>query len=254
MTARTPPLSADEIERYARHIVLPEIGGPGQQRLKRARVLVVGAGGLGAPVLAYLAAAGVGTIGIVDDDTVSLSNLQRQVIHDTDAVGAAKTASAAVALKRLNPNVAVELHPVRLTAENASDLVGAYDFTVDGSDNFETRYLVADACETAGRPLVHAAVGRFDGSLTVLMPHETDAEGRPYPSYRDLFPEPPPAGLVPSCAEAGVLGALTGVIGTLQAMETIKLIAGIGEPLVGRLLLYDALGARFDTVRYRRRG
>lgn len=254
MTARTPPLSADEIERYARHIVLPEIGGPGQQRLKRARVLVVGAGGLGAPVLAYLAAAGVGTIGIVDDDTVSLSNLQRQVIHDTDAVGAAKTASAAAALKRLNPNVAVELHPVRLTAENASDLVGAYDLTVDGSDNFETRYLVADACETAGRPLVHAAVGRFDGSLTVLMPHETDAEGRPYPSYRDLFPEPPPAGLVPSCAEAGVLGALTGVIGTLQAMETIKLIAGIGEPLVGRLLLYDALGARFDTVRYRRRG
>ena len=254
MTARTPPLSADEIERYARHIVLPEIGGPGQQRLKRARVLVVGAGGLGAPVLAYLAAAGVGTIGIVDDDTVSLSNLQRQVIHDTDAVGAAKTASAAAALKRLNPNVAVELHPVRLTAENASDLVGAYDLTVDGSDNFETRYLVADACETAGRPLVHAAVGRFDGSLTVLMPHETDAEGQLYPSYRDLFPEPPPAGLVPSCAEAGVLGALTGVIGTLQAMETIKLIAGIGEPLVGRLLLYDALGARFDTVRYRRRG
>lgn len=254
MTARTPPLSADEIERYARHIVLPEIGGPGQQRLKRARVLVVGAGGLGAPVLAYLAAAGVGTIGIVDDDTVSLSNLQRQVIHDTDAVGAAKTASAAAALKRLNPNVAVELHPVRLTVENASDLVGAYDLTVDGSDNFETRYLVADACETAGRPLVHAAVGRFDGSLTVLMPHETDAEGRPYPSYRDLFPEPPPAGLVPSCAEAGVLGALTGVIGTLQAMETIKLISGIGEPLVGRLLLYDALGARFDTVRYRRRG
>ncbi len=254
MAAQTPPLSDDEIERYARHIVLPEIGGPGQQRLKRARVLVIGAGGLGAPVLAYLAAAGVGTLGIVDDDHVSLSNLQRQVIHDTGAVGTAKTESAAAALKRLNPNVAVELHPVRLTAENVAELVAAYDLTVDGSDNFETRYLVADACAAAGRPLVHAAVGRFDGSITVLKPYENNAEGKPNPSYRDLFPEPPPAGLVPSCAEAGVLGALTGVIGTLQAMETIKLIAGIGEPLIGRLLLYDALGARFDTVRYRRHG
>jgi len=253
MAAQTPPLSDDEIERYARHIVLPEIGGPGQQRLKRARVLVIGAGGLGAPVLAYLAAAGVGTLGIVDDDTVSLSNLQRQVIHDTDAVGAAKTESAAAALKRLNPNVTVELHRVRLMADNVAELVAAYDLTVDGSDNFETRYLVADACAAAGRPLVHAAVGRFDGSITVLKPYESNAEGKPNPSYRDLFPEPPPAGLVPSCAEAGVLGALTGVVGTLQAMEAIKLIAGIGEPLIGRLLLYDALGARFDTVRYRRR-
>ena len=253
MATETPPLSDDEIERYARHIVLPEIGGPGQQRLKRARVLVVGAGGLGAPVLAYLAAAGVGTLGIVDDDHVSLSNLQRQVIHDTGAVGSAKTESAAAALKRLNPNVAVELHPIRLTAANVAELVAAYDLTVDGSDNFETRYLVADACAAAGRPLVHAAVGRFDGSITVLKPYESNAEGKPNPSYRDLFPEPPPAGLVPSCAEAGVLGALTGVIGTLQATEAIKLIAGIGEPLIGRLLLYDALGARFDTVRYRRR-
>lgn len=253
MESRSPSLSSDEIERYARHIVLPEIGGPGQQRLKRARVLVVGAGGLGAPVLAYLAAAGVGTLGIVDDDHVSLSNLQRQVIHDTAAVGSAKTESAAAALRRLNPNVAVELHPLRLTAENVAELVAAYDLAVDGSDNFETRYLVADACAAVGRPLVHAAVGRFDGSITVLKPYEENAEGKPNPSYRDLFPEPPPAGLVPSCAEAGVLGALTGVIGTLQAMEAIKLIAGIGEPLVGRLLLYDALGARFDTVRYRRR-
>ena len=252
MAAQTPPLSDDEIERYARHIVLPEIGGPGQQRLKRARVLVVGAGGLGAPVLAYLAAAGVGTLGIVDDDTVSLSNLQRQVIHDTDAVGAAKTESAAAALKRLNPNVTVELHRVRLMADNVAELVAAYDLTVDGSDNFETRYLVADACAAAGRPLVHAAVGRFDGSITVLKPYESNAEGKRNPSYRDLFPQPPPPGLVPSCAEAGVLGALTGVVGTLQAMEAIKLIAGIGEPLVGRLLLYDALGARFATVRYRR--
>ncbi len=253
MATETPPLSDDEIERYARHIVLPEIGGPGQQRLKRARVLVVGAGGLGAPVLAYLAAAGVGTLGIVDFDHVSLSNLQRQVIHDTGAVGSAKTESSAAALKRLNPHVTVELHPVRLTAANVAELVAAYDLTVDGSDNFETRYLVADACAAAGRPLVHAAVGRFDGSITVLKPYESNAEGKPNPSYRDLFPEPPPAGLVPSCAEAGVLGALTGVIGTLQAMEAIKLIAGIGEPLIGRLLLYDALGARFDTVRYRRR-
>lgn len=252
-TPPTPPLSEDEIERYARHIVLPEIGGPGQQKLKRARVLVIGAGGLGAPVLAYLTAAGVGTLGIVDDDTVSLSNLQRQVIHDTGAIGMAKTDSAAATLKRLNPNVTVELHKVRLTEENAADLVAAYDLTIDGSDNFTTRYLVADACEAAKRPLVHAAVGRFDGTLTVLIPHETGADGRQNPSYRDLFPEPPPPGLVPSCAEAGVIGALTGVIGTLQAMEAIKVITGIGEPLVGRLLIYDALGARFDTVKYRRR-
>jgi molybdopterin/thiamine biosynthesis adenylyltransferase len=252
MTKPAPPLSPQELERYARHIVLPEIGGPGQQKLKRARVLVVGAGGLGAPVLEYLAAAGVGTLGIVDDDTVSLSNLQRQIIHDTDAVGAPKTASAAASLARINPNVAVEAHSVRLDAGNVQGLVEAYDVVVDGSDNFDTRYLVADACAENRRPLVHAAIGRFDGSITVLVPWESDAQGRLNPTYRDLFPEPPPAGLVPSCAEAGVLGALPGVIGTLQAMEAIKLITGIGEPLIGRLLLYDALGARFDTVRYRR--
>jgi molybdopterin/thiamine biosynthesis adenylyltransferase len=252
MNKPAPPLSPQELERYARHIVLPEIGGPGQQKLKRARVLVVGAGGLGAPVLEYLAAAGVGTLGIVDDDTVSLSNLQRQIIHDTDAVGAPKTASAAASLARINPNVAVEAHSVRLDAGNVQGLVEAYDVVVDGSDNFDTRYLVADACAENRRPLVHAAIGRFDGSITVLVPWESDAQGRLNPTYRDLFPEPPPAGLVPSCAEAGVLGALPGVIGTLQAMEAIKLITGIGEPLIGRLLLYDALGARFDTVRYRR--
>lgn len=247
------PLSPEELERYARHIVLPEIGGPGQQKLKRARVLIIGAGGLGAPVLEYLAAAGVGTLGIVDDDTVSLSNLQRQVIHGTDGIGQAKGESAKAAINRINPHVAVELHGFRLTAENAPVLVAGYDVVVDGSDNFETRYAVADACEREKKPLVHAAVGRFDGSVTVLKPFETDADGRQNPSYRDLFPEPPPAGLVPSCAEAGILGALTGVIGTLQAMEAIKLIAGIGEPLVGRLLLYDALAARFDTIRYRHR-
>jgi molybdopterin/thiamine biosynthesis adenylyltransferase len=246
------PFSPEELERYARHVVLPEVGGAGQQKLKRARVLVIGAGGLGAPVLQYLAAAGVGTLGIVDDDTVSLSNLQRQVIHDTEAVGLSKLDSAGNALRRINPHTRVELHPLRLDAGNARSLVAAYDMVADGSDNFETRYAVADACAAEERPLVHAAVGRFDGSVTVLKPYETGADGTPNPSYRDLFPEPPPAGLVPSCAEAGVLGALTGVIGTLQALEVIKLIVGIGEPLIGRLLLYDALAARFDTIRYKR--
>ncbi|MGN6146700.1 MAG: molybdopterin-synthase adenylyltransferase MoeB [Mesorhizobium sp.] len=247
------PLSDEELERYARHIVLPEIGGAGQQKLKRARVLVIGAGGLGAPVLEYLAAAGVGTLGIVDDDTVSLSNLQRQVIHGTESIGRPKGESARETILRINPHVTVELHTLRLTADNAPALVAGYDLTVDGSDNFDTRYAVADACEREKKPLVHAAVGRFDGSVTVLKPFETDADGKQNPSYRDLFPEPPPAGVVPSCAEAGILGALTGVIGTLQAMEAIKLITGIGEPLVGRLLLYDALAARFETIRYKRR-
>lgn len=247
----TAPFAPDELERYARHIVLPEIGGAGQQKLKRARVLVVGAGGLGAPVLQYLAAAGVGTLGIVDDDTVSLSNLQRQVIHDTSAVGETKIASAVRSIGRINPAVVVEPLDMRITVDNAAEIVRRYDIVADGSDNFETRYAVADACAAERRTLVHAAVGRFDGSVTVLKPFETDSEGRSNPTYRDLFPEPPPAGMVPSCAEAGVLGALTGVIGTLQAMEVIKLITGVGEPLVGRLLLYDGLGARFDTVRYK---
>lgn len=245
------PLSPEELERYARHIVLPEIGGPGQQRLKRARVLVIGAGGLGAPMLQYLAAAGVGMLGIVDDDTVSLSNLQRQVIHDTDAVGKSKLDSAKAAIERINPHVGVELHNLRIGEQNAAGLVARYDIVADGSDNFATRYAIADACAAERRPLVHAAVGRFDGQVTALKPFETGEDGRRYPSYRDLFPEPPPAGLVPSCAEAGVLGALVGVIGTLQALEVIKLITGIGEPLVGRLLLFDSLSARFDTIRYR---
>ncbi len=243
-------LTPDELQRYARHIVLPEIGGPGQQKLKRARVLVVGAGGLGAPVLQYLAAAGIGTLGIVDDDTVSLSNLQRQVIHSTDAVGMNKTDSAAAAVAAINPHVAVEAHAVRLTAENAAQLIGAYHVVVDGCDNFATRYLVADQCAELEKPLVTAAVGRFDASLTVLMPYAQTAAGKANPSYRDLFPAPPPDGLVPSCAEAGIVGALTGIVGSLQAMEVIKLVAGIGEPLIGRLLLYDALAARFETIRY----
>ncbi|CDX16398.1 molybdopterin synthase sulfurylase [Mesorhizobium sp. SOD10] len=244
-------LTDEELERYARHIVLPEIGGPGQQKLKRARVLVIGAGGLGAPVLEYLAAAGVGTLGIVDDDTVSLSNLQRQVIHGSDTIGMAKTDSAAAAIMRINPNVAVESHRLRLTEENAPALIARYDVVVDGSDNFETRYAAADACASEKKPLVTAAVGRFDGSVTVLKPFETSADGKRNPSYRDLFPEAPPEGLVPSCAVAGIVGALTGVIGTLEAMEAVKLITGIGEPLIGRLLLYDGLTARFDTIRYK---
>lgn len=247
----TPPLSPEELERYARHIVLPEVGGPGQQKLKRARVLVVGAGGLGAPVLHYLAAAGVGTLGIVDDDEVSLSNLQRQVIHSSESVGLPKAESAAAAIARINPHVTVEQHRLRLDAGNVGDLVSAYDLAIDGTDNFDTRYALADACAAIGRPLVTGAVGRFDGSVTVLKPFEKGPDGRRNPSYRDLFPEPPPRDLVPSCAEAGVLGALVGVIGTLQAMEAIKLITGIGEPLVGRLLMYDGLGARFETVRYK---
>lgn len=249
----TAPLTPEELERYQRHIILPEIGGAGQQKLKRARVLVIGAGGLGAPILQYLAAAGVGTIGIVDDDTVSRSNLQRQVIHDTDAIGRPKLESAARTIARINPNVSVVQHNIRLTAGNAGELVAGYDMVADGSDNFATRFAVADACAEQERPLVHAAVGRFDGSLTVLKPFEAGPDGSRNPSYRDLFPEPPPPGLVPSCAEAGIVGALTGVIGTLQAMEVIKLITGIGEPLVGRILLYDALNARFDTVRYKAR-
>ena len=252
MNIQPSALSDEELERYARHIVLPEIGGAGQQKLKRARVLVIGAGGLGAPILAYLAAAGVGTLGIVDNDTVSLSNLQRQVIHDSASVGAAKVESARAAIGRINPHVAVEPHALRLDTTNAAGLVSRYDIVADGTDNFDTRYAVADACECIGKPLVTAAVGRFDGTLTVLKPFETGPDGEQNPGYRDLFPEPPPPGLVPSCAVAGVIGALTGVMGTLQAMEVIKLITGIGEPLVGRLLMYDALAARFDTIRYGR--
>jgi molybdopterin/thiamine biosynthesis adenylyltransferase len=246
-----PPLSPEELERYARHIVLAEIGGPGQQKLKRARVLVIGAGGLGAPVLSYLAAAGVGMLGIVDDDIVSLSNLQRQIIHRTEDIGRPKVASAAAAIEAINPHVMVETHRLRIDEKNARGIVAGYDIVVDGSDNFATRYTVADACAAEERPLVTASVGRFDGSLTVLMPYSRDKEGRQNPSYRDLFPAPPPEGMVPNCAEAGVMGALTGVLGTLQAMEVVKLVTGVGEPLVGRLLLYDSLATRFETIRYR---
>lgn len=250
----TEPLTGEEIERYARHIVLREIGGPGQAKLKAARVLVIGAGGLGSPVLAYLAAAGVGLIGIVDDDTVSLSNLQRQIVHDTDAVGETKTQSASRALKRINPHIRVVCHDERITEANALSLMSGYDLVVDGSDSFETREVLAAAAERCEIPMAMAAVGRFDGSVTVLAPHLMDADGNPNPRLTDLFPQAPPPGAVPSCAEAGVVGALTGVIGTLQAMEVIKLITGAGTPLIGRLLLYDGLEARFDSIRYKRKG
>jgi len=243
-------LTNDELERYARHIVLRDVGGPGQAALKRARVLVIGAGGLGAPVLLYLAAAGVGTIGVVDDDAVALSNLQRQVIHATDDVGARKVDTAAAAIRRLNPNVAVETHPVRLTGDNALALISRYDLVADGSDNFDTRYLVSDACYFAKTPLVTAAVGTFDGTLTTIRAHQRGADGKPNPSYRCLFPEPPPAGSVPACAEAGILGALTGVVGSMMALEVIREIVGFGEGLVGRLLMIDASAMRFETLRY----
>ena len=243
-------LSAEELERYARHIVLREVGGPGQQRLKSARVLVVGAGGIGSPALLYLAAAGVGTLGVVDHDRVSLSNLQRQVIHATGDLGRAKTDSAGVAIRRLNPHVVVEPHAVRLQASNALALISAYDVVLDGSDNFATRYLVSDACFFAKRPLVTAALGTFDATLTTLRAHETGADGKPNPTYRCLFPEPPPPGTVPACAEAGILGALAGVAGSLAALEVIRAIVGFGEGLVGKLLMIDARSMRFETLSY----
>ncbi len=238
------------LERYARHLVLPEIGGPGQAKLARARVLVIGAGGLGSPLIQYLAAGGVGVIGIVDDDVVSLSNLQRQVLHGTPDIGRLKVESAKAAVARLNPLVTVEAHAVRITAENAARLVGAYDLVADGCDNFETRYAVADACAAAGRPLITAALGRFDATLTTLKPHESDADGNPNPSWRDLFPQAPPPGSIPACAEAGVLGALAGMMGAMMALEVIREITGFGEGLVGRLLMVDALGMRIEEVRY----
>jgi len=243
-------LSADELERYARHIVLQEVGGPGQAALGRARVLVVGAGGLGAPMLLYLAAAGIGTIGVIDDDVVSLSNLQRQVIHATPDLGMSKVDSAAAVINRLNPHVAVETHGVRLTAQNALDLIGRYDLVTDGSDNFATRYLVSDACYFAKKPLVTAALGPFDGTLTTIRAHERSADGKPNPTYRCLFPEPPPPGTVPACAEAGVHGALAGVVGSMAALEVIREIVGFGEGLVGRLIMLDARAMRFETLRY----
>lgn len=243
-------LTSEEIERYARHIVLREIGGPGQQRLRRARVLAIGAGGLGSPLIQYLAAAGIGELGIIDDDHVSLANLQRQTLFSTSDIGRAKTEAAREAVLRLNPHVRVIEHRDRIDRENAMRLIEAYDVVADGSDNFETRYAVSDACFYAKKPLVTAAVGAFDASVTTLRPFETSPQGAPNPTYRCLFPEPPAAGTVPTCAEAGVLGALTGLVGSIMAIETIRAIVGFGEPLVGRVLLIDTRDLRFETVTY----
>src|SRR6516164_6251982 len=238
-------LSADELERYARHIVLHEVGGPGQQALKEASVLVIGAGGLGSPALMYLAAAGVGQLGVVDDDDVTLSNLQRQIIHTTPDIGRRKADTAAERVYALNPHVRFAAHATRINADNAMELI-------DGYDNFETRYLVSDACFLAGRPLITASLGTFDGSLTTIRAHEKNEKGEFNPTYRCLFPEPPPAGSVPTCAEAGVLGALAGVLGSLMALEAIREIVGFGEGLVGKLLMVDARSMRFETMRYTR--
>jgi len=243
-------LTPDEIVRYKRQLVLKEIGGEGQQKLKASRVLVIGAGGLGSPLILYLAAAGIGEIGIIDNDRVSLDNLQRQVVHDTKSVGRSKTKSAAETVERLNPQVATRLYTTRLVPENALGIIGGYDIVADGSDNFATRYLVNDACYFAKVPLVFAAVGPFDGHLTTFRAFDQDQAGNPRPSYRCLFPEPPPEGTVAPCAEAGILGAVAGVIGCLAAVEVVKELLGMGESLVGRLLLYDALHTRFRTVSY----
>ncbi len=240
-------LTDDELDRYARHIVLREVGGAGQARLRAARVLVIGAGGLGSPVILYLAAAGVGTLGIADFDRVSLSNLQRQIAYHTGDVGRLKTESAAEAVAALNPGTRVEPHTVKFSVDNALDLVGRYDVVADGSDNFATRFLVNDACYFGGKTLVSAAVTEFDGQLSTYRAYGQSG----LPCYRCLFPEPPPAGTTPSCSEAGVLGAAAGVMGTLQALEVLKEIVGIGESLAGRLLIYEALSSRFRTVTFK---
>jgi adenylyltransferase/sulfurtransferase len=240
-----PDLTRAEFERYSRHLTLPEVGVEGQRTLKAARVLCIGAGGLGSPAALYLAAAGVGTLGIVDFDAVDASNLQRQILHTTADVGRSKIASARARIAAMNPNVAVEAHEVALSAANAREIIRAYDVILDGTDNFPTRYLVNDACVLERRPNAYGSIFRFEGQASVF----ATADG---PCYRCLHPQPPPPGLVPSCAEGGVLGVLPGVIGTIQATETIKLILGVGEPLIGRFLIYDALRMRFREIALRR--
>jgi adenylyltransferase/sulfurtransferase len=240
-----PGLDPTQLDRYSRQVIMEEVGPAGQAALLDARVLCVGAGGLGSPAIQYLAAAGVGTLGIVDDDVVERSNLQRQVIHRDAEVGTPKVDSARRFVEALNPDVTVETHETRLTAANAPELVAEYDLVVDGSDNFPTRYLVNDACTLAGVPFTHGAVLRFEGQATTVT-----AGGRP--CYRCLFPEAPPEGTVPDCATAGVLGVLPGTVGTIQATEAVKLLVGHGDPLEGRLVVYDAAGMSFETVPYRR--
>jgi molybdopterin-synthase adenylyltransferase len=238
-------LSPEELERYARHIVVPEVGGPGQAKLINSKVLVIGAGGLGAPALLYLAAAGVGTIGICDNDTVSLSNLQRQVVHTTARVGEYKTTSARLTLEAINPHPKIIEHRLRLDTSNALDIIQGYDIVADGCDNFPTRFLVSDACYFAKKPLVSAAVGQFDGQISTFKPYGKAPSGEPLPSYRCFLGDLPERGLFPACEEMGILGALPGIVGSMQAMEVIKEILGIGESLAGRLVMYDALATRF---------
>jgi adenylyltransferase/sulfurtransferase len=238
--------SDKQLERYARHIILPELGGKGQERLLNSSVLVVGAGGLGSPMLLYLAAAGVGRIGIVDDDAVDLSNLQRQVIHATDRIGDPKVESARGVLAGINPDVTVETHGMRVDAGNVMDLIGGYDIVADGSDNFVTRFLLNDACYLKGVPLVSAALLRFEGQLATFKAYAGE-----YPCYRCIFPEPPPEGLIPTCAEGGVLGAVAGAVGCLQATEVIKELAGIGDSLAGHLVIMDALNTTFRKITVR---
>ena len=244
MTATT--FTEEQIQRYARHIVLPQVGGIGQQRLLEASVLVIGAGGLGSPLALYLAAAGVGRIGIVDDDAVDLSNLQRQIAHGTDDLGSPKAASAAAAARRINPTITLEPHEIRLHPGNAAELVGGYDVIADGSDNFATRFLVNDACVLAGKPLVSAALLRFEAQLSTWKGYLREC-----PCYRCLFPEPPPPGIVPTCAQGGVFGALAGQAGSFQAIEVIKEILGIGSGLAGWLVMIDALDGETRKVRVR---
>jgi adenylyltransferase/sulfurtransferase len=244
MTQQSTALTPDQVKRYSRHIIMPQIGSRGQRKLIDAKVLIIGAGGLGGPVALYLALAGVGTIGIVDFDTVDLSNLQRQVLHNTETIGWTKVASAQQTLKRYNPDVNVIAHEFPLTSDNAMEIVAQYDLVVNGADNFPARYLVNDAAYLNNKPLVDGSILIFDGQLTTYLPG--------HGCYRCLFPTPPPPGMVPNCSEAGVLGALTGVIGSLQATEAVKVLLDQGEPMVGRLLLVDALSMEFRTVRTRK--
>ncbi|MBZ5712195.1 molybdopterin-synthase adenylyltransferase MoeB [Nannocystis pusilla] len=238
-------LSAEQIKRYSRHIMLPEVGELGQGKLLDARVLCLGAGGLGSPSSLYLAAAGVGTIGMVDDDLVDESNLQRQILHNMERLGMAKVESARKTLQALNPDVKVIAHQTRLTSENVLDIIGGYDVIVDGADNFPTRYLLNDAALKLGKPVIHASIFRFEGQMTTFLPHEG-------PCYRCLYPDPPPPGMAPSCQEAGVLGVLPGIVGTLQANEALKVILGVGSTLSGRLLVFDALGTKWRTLKLRK--